>query len=170
MEIYAAFIRAINVGGTGKIAKVELLEICDQCGFTNAKAYIQSGNLIFQSNLTPSEIKEKIETLLCKRFGKKHETYVRNIADLENIIRRNPFPNCAPNRVLVSFHDAAIEDIAVGIKNQKAEEIRSIGCETFIHYGEGMGSSKLIIPALKQSTARNINTIEKVLEIAKAML
>ncbi len=170
MEIYAAFIRAINVGGTGKISKAELLEICDQCGFENAKTYIQSGNLIFKSNSGLDEIKEQIEAALLVRLGKKHETYIRKMTDLENILQSNPFPNCAPNRVLVSFHDTQIENIELGLKNQKTEEIESIGRETFIHFGEGVGNSKLIIPALKNSTARNINTIEKVLEIAKAML
>jgi hypothetical protein len=38
-----------------------------------------------------------------------------------------------------------------------------------VHYGDGMGSSKLIIPAAKIGTGRNINTLNKMLELAKNM-
>jgi uncharacterized protein (DUF1697 family) len=38
--------------------------------------------------------------------------------------------------------------------------------EVYIHYGENMGSSKLKIPAAKQGTARNMNTIARLAEMA----
>lgn len=170
MEIYAAFIRAINVGGTGKIAKDELLKICAECGFFNSKTYIQSGNLVFGSKQSDIEIRNILENSLIGKLGKKHEAYIRRRDELESILSANPFKECAPNRVLVHFHDNPIENIMVGVKNQKNEEISTRGCETFIHYSDGMGASKLIVPELRLSTARNINTIEKVLEIGMSVL
>jgi uncharacterized protein (DUF1697 family) len=38
--------------------------------------------------------------------------------------------------------------------------------EIYVHYGDGMGSSKLRIPAAKTGTARNMNTIAKLAEMA----
>jgi len=38
--------------------------------------------------------------------------------------------------------------------------------EIFVHYGSGMGHSKLKIPAAKPATARNMNTVAKLIEMA----
>ena len=38
--------------------------------------------------------------------------------------------------------------------------------EIFVHYGSGIGTSKLRIPAAKAGTMRNMNTIAKLAELA----
>jgi hypothetical protein len=51
MTSYVALLRAVNVGGTGKLPMAQLLELCAEVGFTGARTYITSGNVIFQSQL-----------------------------------------------------------------------------------------------------------------------
>ena len=41
--------------------------------------------------------------------------------------------------------------------------------EIFVHYGAGMGTSKLRIPAAKAGTARNMNTVAKLAEMAAVL-
>jgi uncharacterized protein (DUF1697 family) len=82
-------------------------------------------------------------------------------------LNANPFPDAAPSRTLVIFLDDAPPSdalaLAVGIKD---EEMRLGEREIYVHYGEGMGQSKLRIPAAKKGTARNINTIARLTEMA----
>jgi uncharacterized protein (DUF1697 family) len=52
------------------------------------------------------------------------------------------------------------------VTGQADEEIRLGKREIFVHYASGMGRSKLRIPAAKTSTARNMNTVAKLAEIA----
>jgi uncharacterized protein (DUF1697 family) len=45
---YIVFLRAVNVGGTGKLAMADLRAMCEAAGFTSVKTYIASGNLVLK--------------------------------------------------------------------------------------------------------------------------
>ncbi|KAF0117343.1 MAG: hypothetical protein FD163_1615 [Hyphomonadaceae bacterium] len=169
MAIFTVFLRAINVGGTGKLPMADLKTICHELGFEKVTTYIQSGNVVIEADQNPSEIKEKLETKLCKYLGKPIGVMVRTAAELEAILKNNPFNDKPPNRVIVILLDAMPSNPLENIKHQK-DEIIAIGKrEIYVHYGEGMGSSKLIIPAAKIGTGRNINTMSKMLDLATNM-
>ena len=53
-----------------------------------------------------------------------------------------------------------------GVRGQKDEKIRLGRREIYVHYGEGMGTSKLVIPAAKAGTARNMNTVAALAKMA----
>jgi uncharacterized protein (DUF1697 family) len=79
----------------------------------------------------------------------------------------NPFPKAAPNRTVAIFLDKAPPaDALSGIRGQKNEELRLGRREIYVHYGEGIGTSKLVIPAAKTGTARNMNTIATLAKMA----
>jgi uncharacterized protein (DUF1697 family) len=50
MTTQIALLRAVNVGGTGKIAMADLRAFFDALGFGNARTLIQTGNVIFESD------------------------------------------------------------------------------------------------------------------------
>ena len=79
----------------------------------------------------------------------------------------NPFPKAAPNRTVAIFLDGKPPaDTLAGIRGQKDEEIRLGRREIYVHYGDGMGQSKLVIPAAKTGTARNMNTVATLAKMA----
>ncbi len=49
MPCYAAFLRAVNVGGTGTLPMSEVKLMCAALGFKNVKTYIASGNIVFET-------------------------------------------------------------------------------------------------------------------------
>jgi uncharacterized protein (DUF1697 family) len=53
-----------------------------------------------------------------------------------------------------------------GIRGQRDEEIKLGRREIYIHYDKGMGTSKLVIPAAKTGTARNMNTVATLAKMA----
>ena len=59
-----ALLRAVNVGGTGKLPMSELKAICEQLGFTSVRTYIASGNVVFASRKAESAIKRDLEKAL----------------------------------------------------------------------------------------------------------
>jgi uncharacterized protein (DUF1697 family) len=68
MHKYLVLLRGINVGGKNKIRMVDLKMFLEEQGFTNVLTYIQSGNVIVQSDLSAKTLGEKIEESLPKKF------------------------------------------------------------------------------------------------------
>ncbi|MFO1101336.1 MAG: DUF1697 domain-containing protein [Methylocystis sp.] len=167
MATYIAFLRAVNVGGTGKLPMAELWAMCVDCGFKNVRTYIASGNVVFESGATASEVKVEIEKRLAAYAGKPVGAIVRTATELAKVLSTNPFPNAEPKRTVAIFLDASPpSDALTHVVGQRSEEIRLGAREIFVHYGAGMANSKLRIPAAKDGTARNMNTIAKLVEMA----
>ena len=47
MTSYVALLRAVNVGGTGKLPMTDLRAMCEEAGFGKVQTYIASGNVLF---------------------------------------------------------------------------------------------------------------------------
>ena len=167
MPTFIALLRAVNVGGTGKLAMNELKAICDELGFASAKTYIASGNVVFKSAKSEAAIKAALEKRLEAYANKPVGVLIRTAAEMAQVAANNPFPKLAPNRTMALFLDRAPPaDALEGVRGQKDEKIRLGRREIYIHYGEGMGSSKLVIPVAKAGTARNMNTVATLAKMA----
>jgi uncharacterized protein (DUF1697 family) len=167
MPAYIALLRAVNVGGTGKLPMTELKFMCEAAGFTKVKTYIASGNVVFQSKLSEVRVKVILETALSAYAGKHVDVLVRTAAEMAAVLAANPFPDAAGNRTVAIFLDNAPPANALELATgQKDEEMRLGLREIYVHYGEGMADSKLKIPAVKSGTARNMNTVAKLAAMA----
>ena len=160
MAAFVALLRAVNVGGTGKLPMTELKSICEKLGFTSVRTYIASGNVVFASRKTESAIKRDMEKALAAYAGKAVGVMVRSAAEMVQVAADNPFSRLAPNRTMAIFLDAAPpKNTLATVRGQKDEKIELGEREIYVHYGEGMGKSKLVVPAAKSGTARNMNTV-----------
>lgn len=167
MTIYVALLRAVNVGGTGKLPMTELRRMCEEAGFANVRTYIASGNVVFESKLAKKAVKQTLEHSLEQYAGKPVGVLIRTGKELAAILQANPFSHEAPNRTVAIFLDAAPPaDTLTHISGQKNEQVALGKHEIYVYYGDGMGQSKLKIPAASAGTARNINTIAKLAEWA----
>jgi uncharacterized protein (DUF1697 family) len=167
MTSMVALLRAVNVGGTGKLPMSDLEDICEELGFGAVRTYIASGNVVFESRKSEAAIKAALEKRLAAYAGKPVGVLVRTAAEMAQVLADNPFPKAAPNRTMAVFLDRAPPaDTLAGVRGQKHEEIRLGRREIYIHYGEGMGQSKLVIAAAKAGTARNMNTVAVLAKMA----
>jgi uncharacterized protein (DUF1697 family) len=167
MTAFIALLRAVNVGGTGKLPMTDLKVMCEAAGFDRVRTYIASGNVVFESGKPEAAVKADLEARLADYAGKPVGVLVRTAAEMAAVRDANPFPDKAPNATVAIFLDEApptdaIEK-AVGCKD---EQMRLGRREIYVHYGEGMGQSKLRIPAAKTGTARNLNTVAKLAAMA----
>jgi uncharacterized protein (DUF1697 family) len=167
MTKYVALLRAVNVGGTGKLPMTELKSMCDSSGFVNARTYIASGNVVFESKLTEAAVKAKLERYMASYAGKPVDVFVRTGPEMAAILAKNPFKSRAPNATVAVFLDKRPPKDALKTITGQAEEEVALGArEIYVHYGAGMGRSKLKIPAAKRGTARNMNTVAKLADWA----
>ena len=167
MPRYVALLRAVNVGGTGKLPMTELTAMCVDAGFADVETYIASGNVVFSSKLGAAKVKAALEQRLQAYAGKPVGVVVRTGGEIAAVLRANPFPKDPPNWTVAIFLDEAPpKDALKEIKGQQDEQVRLGKREIYVAYGSGMGRSKLKIPAAAKGTARNVNTIAKLAEMA----
>jgi uncharacterized protein (DUF1697 family) len=169
MTTYIALLRAVNVGGTGKLPMAELRAMCEAIGFTDVRTYIASGNVVFASRLSEKSVKAKLEGCLEAYAGKPVGVLIRTGAEMAAVRDGNPFRSAAPNRTVTIFLDGAPPaDILATVSGQQTEEIALGTREIYVHYGDGIANSKLKIRAASAGTARNMNTVAILAEWAAA--
>jgi uncharacterized protein (DUF1697 family) len=167
MTTYVALLRAVNVGGTGKLPMSDLKGLCIAAGFRNVRTYIASGNVVFESNASEQKVKCALERRLAAYAGKPIAVMVRTAAEMAAVLKANPFRNTAPNRTMAIFLDERPpKDTVSSISGQTTEEIQLGTREIYVHYGDGMASSRLKIAAANSGTARNMNTVAKLAALA----
>jgi uncharacterized protein (DUF1697 family) len=167
MNAYVALLRAVNVGGTGKLPMSDLKELCERAGFLTVRTYIASGNVVFASRMSEAQVKTALESALEAYAGKPVGVVVRTAAEMAAVVAGNPFPHGAPSKTVAIFLDEPPpRDAAERATGRIDEEIGLGRREIYVHYGAGMGQSRLKIPAARAGTARNINTITKLAEMA----
>ena len=167
MASFIALLRAVNVGGTGKLPMSDLKEICEASGFSGVRTYIASGNVVFTSGKSEAAVKKALEARLEAYAGKPVGVLVRSAAQMQAVLTDNPFPKAPANRVVAVFLDAApAADTVAAVRGQKNEQIGLGRREIYIHYGDGIAKSKLAVPAAKTGTARNMNTVATLAKMA----
>jgi uncharacterized protein (DUF1697 family) len=170
MTAYVALLRAVNVGGTGKLPMADLKAMCTALDFTQVQTYIASGNVLFQSDNSAETVKHTLEEKLLTYAGKPISAMVRTVPQMAAVLANNPFKGQAGNRVLVTFLDTPPSaDALTTVKGQCDEQLALGEREIYVHYGDGMASSKLQVPAAKSGTARNMNTVAKLVAMLGLM-
>jgi uncharacterized protein (DUF1697 family) len=167
MPTYIALLRAVNVGGTGKLPMTELQAMCQRIGCENVRTYIASGNVVFRSKKTATAVKKALEKELATYAGKPVGVLIRSPDEMKQVLADNPFPDAAKNHTVAIFLDGKTSaEMLKSIRGQDVEEVALGVREIYVSYGDTMGKSKLKIPAAKDGTARNMNTIAKLAAMA----
>lgn len=91
MTIYIALLRGINVGGHNKIIMAELRSSLVQLGLHNVKTYIQSGNILFESDETEEHLQTKIYDKIKEDFGISSVVVIRTADEIQQIVNQSPF-------------------------------------------------------------------------------
>ena len=164
MTAWVALLRAVNVGGTGKIEMARLRKALDATALGPVKTYIASGNVVFAGPEDAGEVRGMLTDAIEGEFGGCPDILLRTREQMAAVTARNPFPDAAGNRVLVIFCEGEV--IADGARHVADEEIVVDGREVFVHFPSGMGRSKLVVPAARAGTGRNMNTVAKLAAMA----
>jgi uncharacterized protein (DUF1697 family) len=176
MSTYVAMIRGINVTGYNIIPMERLRTLFSDCGFTDVRTYIQSGNVVFGATGSTASCVAAIQGKLERELGKPIAVILRTPDELGAIIAKNPFlkmKGVDVKRLAVSFLDkpptkqrlAAVEAIESG-----NDQFRSAGREIYLYCPDGYGNSRLAGRLERtlgvKATARNWNSVRKLHEMA----
>lgn len=178
MTTYIALLRGINVGGHNMIKMADLKAMCQAMGLGSVQTYIQSGNLVFQSDEAEEPLRQRIEQEIERVFGLAVPVALRTAAQWQEILARCPFPaeHLAPGEsLLVSLLAAAPAPEGVerlGASSSEPDEFRLMGREIYLLCRQPIHKSKLTNQFFERklgvpSTARNWQTMTRLAEMAE---
>ena len=88
---YVILLRGINISGKNKIAMAELKSVLVENGFKNVITYLNSGNVILESEIESKEIlRQKIAELIKERFKLEIPVFVTKESELEDVLKNSP--------------------------------------------------------------------------------
>ena len=179
MKNYIALLRGINVSGKNKILMADLRLLLEGLGFENVQTYIQSGNVIFQTNKKKASLSKLIATKINETYNYNISVIIIDKLELQSVIKNNPF---------------LINDTAVDLKKLYVFYLNKIPKETqkltdfdfgkdeyiivdkviYIKYNLGAGTTKLSIKIIENkldviATARNWRSTNKIYEMIDAI-
>ncbi len=175
MTTFIALLRAVNVGGR-KVEMEPLRAVADKLGFTEVRTYIASGNLLVTGTGTTASVEAKLEKAIQAKFGIEVPVIVRT-AEQWKAYLTTPFPGPAeaePNRVVLGLSKSsprkeAPAELLARAKNGESLVLRGDGL--WFHYPGGQAETKITPASVDKAvgsatTARNLNTVRKLAEIA----
>ena len=163
-----ALLRAVNVGGTGKLAMADLKTLCQAAGLLDVRTYIASGNVVFKTMLAEQAIAKALDREITRFAGKPVGILVRTGSEMAAVVADNPFPHAPGNRVVAIFlNELTSPAMLESVTGLTSETIRLGRREIYVRYGDGMANSRLQIRAAKSGTARNMNTVGRLAAMAR---
>ncbi len=175
MSTRILLVRAVNVGGA-KLPMAEFRELLAALGAENVRTYIQSGNAIVDYGGDPVALDRAVEKALTDRYGYVREVISRSPEELRQALARHPFEVIEPKySYLVPLTGMPTETaIATAGEVETGNDLwKIVGPDIHIRYANGAGQAELDMNKILrrlgvQGTARNLNTVRKLIELASS--
>jgi len=176
-KLWIGLFRGVNVGGNNKLPMKDLKALMEADGFADVHTYIQSGNVVFRSALSEADTADRIEAAIEKQFGFRPPLFLVTVDHLRKLLAENPFRDHEHKGKAQHFFflkaPAVSADLdALAALKANGEDFRLTNEVFYLYAPEGIGRSKLaekIGRHIKADmTARNLNTVETLLEMARA--
>ena len=172
MNKYIVLLRGINVSGKNKILMADLQILLNDLDFKNIQTYIQSGNIILESDLNKNQICNKIKNGIQDKFGFDVCVLARTIQEWKKAIEDYPFPTENEKIVAFCFLNKSTKEITIEVKNIGEDKYKIVKDIMYLYCPSGFGSTKLTNNSIEKklgviATSRNYKTTLKLLELAK---
>lgn len=177
MPVYIALLRGVNVGGK-RMKMADLKTVFKNLNFDNVETLLQSGNVVFTSDLTDmTEIAQKIEAGIVAQFEFESRIILRTVDELRETLANSPYQGegYEGSKSTINFMERAPSQATIDhlLSLHEGPELMDFkGEDMYIYYPEGMGRSKLDRLFTKKNwdivgTVRNWNTSTKLLALAE---
>lgn len=177
---YIALFRGINVGGKNKVSMHDLKNCFENAGFLNTRTYINSGNVIFDSEeQSIIDLSRYCNDILEKKFEFPIGLALIDVHTLKEALENVPDwwgddPNSKHNAIFV-IRPATAEEIIADAGKIKPEYEQLYAYKEIIFWSAPLKTfsrtrwSKIVGTKAYQSiTIRNANTTKKLLELAQS--
>jgi uncharacterized protein (DUF1697 family) len=168
---YIALLRGINLLGKTSLKMADLKAIAEELGLESARTFIASGNLLFLSDEPEDDLRRALEKRLRAHMSMEIHVVLRTADEMAAVAHANPFDDAPGNNVQAFFLDEPPpENLLETLRNRDDERVAAGTREVYVAYGErGIGRTRMRIPAAEAGTARNMNTVRKLAELAREM-
>lgn len=178
MSLYLSLLRGINVGGNNKVSMAELKTVFERLGYSNVKTYINSGNVIFETNeKDEKKLVQEIEKGIKDHFSLDIPVVVRSKEEIERVAAEIPddWTNDQVMRTDVMFlwEEVDTSDVLESIKtNPDVDTLRYVKGAVIWHllrenYTKSRMNKVIGTHFYKHQTARNVNTVRKLRDLMK---
>lgn len=177
MPTYISILRGINVSGTKKMIMADLKQHYIAIGFTDVVTYIQSGNVIFKSDVSADKLADVIVKKIQDEYGFMVPVIIRTHNEMVETLKHNIFLHERKEditKLAVTFLESEAEpEKIITIERDKfmPDEFMSHGKEIYLFAPNGFGRSKLTNNFFEnqlkvRATTRNIKTVNKLIELS----
>ena len=177
MNTYIVLLRGVMPTGKNKIPSMAFLkEVLEKGGFANVKTYIQSGNIVLQTELSPTQISQKVHQLIKENIGAELSVIVKTADEIAQVLSENPFTDGYDiKRVFFTlFNDELSQALANELKTQDfgEEKFDFTKKAMYMYLPKDASCSKLSNNFLEKklkivATTRNFNTLNKLVTMAR---
>lgn len=177
---YVALLRGVNVGGRNTLAMADLRGVVTDAGHTDARTYVQSGNVVFRSSVhDAAAVAAGLEERLASHLGVPSTVVLRTADQLADVVAANPFraeADTDPAKVHVAFlaQLPADPDAFAFDPELYAPERLAVGdVVLYLHLPGGIGRSRLATELTRRRTGvemtlRNWRTVTRLLAMTGA--
>jgi uncharacterized protein (DUF1697 family) len=176
VPVHIALLRGINLGSRNRVSMPELRELLTEHGYGHVQTLVQSGNIVLTSRVSPKRLERDLQEQIAEDLGVDTPVIVRTRDELAEVVQRDPLGRVAdnPKRYQVTFLASAPDPAAARAAEAvdvAPEELVVHGREVYTWHPGGVQRSKANVAIAKHlgtGTARNWNTVTKLLELADA--
>jgi uncharacterized protein (DUF1697 family) len=177
-KVWIGLFRGVNVGGNHKLPMKELTKQMLAAGLEDVKTYIASGNVLFRSRKSEADLGEMIESLVEKSFGFRPSLFLITLKHLEEALAENPYRDHehkgkAQHIFFFKAPPAKVDRELLDSLKADNEAYEITNERMYLYAPDGIGRSKMVEKlgrAVKTDmTARNLNTVETLRDMAAAL-
>lgn len=176
-KTFIALLRGINVSGHNMIKMDALKQLFSDLGFSNIQTYLQSGNVVFNSEeIHEDKLRETIESSILKQFGLIVPVIILEKDRLISVRNSCPFisENQDPSAIYITFLHEKIDQnsfSSILLPKITGEEALAGEKAIYLYLPAGYGKTKLnnnfFENKLKTvATTRNWKTVNELLILA----
>ena len=182
MNTYISILRGINVSGKNMIKMDALKTMYIGMGFHNVSTYIQSGNVVFQTDQTDADaLGQLISNEILKRFELQVPVLIRECGELKTILSLNPFLNVDGDDIsrlhitfLSDLPDESRLKTILGL-SYVPDEFSVSGKTVYLRCPAGYGNTKLSNSFFEnklkvRATTRNLRTLNELVRIGEVSI
>lgn len=182
MAVYIALLKGINVGKSRRIKMDSLNKLLEKTGLKRLETYIQSGNLVFESEENDDIVRRKIEEGIYAEFGFAPVVIIRTAAELEKLIKGCPYTENEISTAeevnaegesfyvdLLAAEPGAETTVKLEALRTENDDFRIDGRDVYILLKHSIRNSKMAVALqrlLENSTVRNWKTMIRLNEMA----
>ena len=177
MMTYVALLRGVNVGAHNRIKMDDLKDALSGIGLARIETYIQSGNIVFGSELGEEELGKAIRRAIADRFGCSVDLALRSATEMRALVDGLPFSpeevaraeaeNVEGESLYACLLSAPPEEgkrVLLSARAGEGERVSVRGRDVYLLLSRGIRNSKCAAAVQKLdpcATVRNWNTIQK---------